>query len=66
MYKLPFIEPERCGCCGRLSVLYDRRNQVCFACYHDLSPYSKQNNKKRNGGQSVTVPSSGKILDVRV
>ncbi|MFA6227672.1 MAG: hypothetical protein WC668_00590 [Patescibacteria group bacterium] len=63
MDKLPFIEPERCGRCGRLARIYDRKNQTCFACYHDLSPFAKK--KQRSDGQPAVVRPIRNIFDVK-
>ncbi|MFA5124849.1 MAG: hypothetical protein WC473_03460 [Patescibacteria group bacterium] len=64
MGKLPFIEPERCGQCGRLTRIYDSKNQVCFNCYHNLSPFAKK--KQGSDGQPVVVPPTSNVLNVRI
>ena len=63
MERLPFIEPERCGKCGRLAILYDRKNQICFQCYHDLSPINSKVNKKQES--EVRTPADNHVLDVK-
>jgi hypothetical protein len=64
MHRLPFIEPERCGRCGRITILFDYRSQTCFECFHDLSPFSKKQVKVQ--AAAVQLPESKHVLDVKV
>lgn len=53
-----------CARCGRIRQIYDRRNEICFCCYENMSPYAKPERRPRNENHDLS--GSSHFFDIRI
>ncbi len=55
-----------CSRCGRIAVIYDRRGDICFACYGRMSMTKIVDKERRRQSEIVMGDVKSTGLDIKV